>query len=283
MNIKKFKIVILTHGGSERLLEAVLALDEVEISGLIVEKATRPRRPFSEKVRRSIRYDGYAATFKKLAAKIVGSNSFGYKETEMIRKGQDLLKKRAAELGISFMEVSNYHDESTLKLLKSLDADLGILWGTNIISESVFAIPRLGSINLHQGLAPLYRGGPTVFWELFHGEKEIGITIHFVSAQVDTGDIVLQKTVALDYDFLRYGLEYEKFLSDFRDSLIEPSAKMMAEAVRLIVNKEEQRIRQNIAIGKRYRLPTKRQKAELSRILRKRELQARRTSRSEDI
>ncbi len=73
--------------------------------------------------------------------------------------------------------------------MKSADADLGILYGTNIIKETVFSVPKLGSINIHQGLAPLYRGGPTVFWELFNDEKEVGITVHFVAAKVDTCDI----------------------------------------------------------------------------------------------
>ncbi len=81
----------------------------------------------------------------------------------------------------------------------------------NIIKESVFSIPRFGSINIHQGLAPIYRGGPTVFWELFNGENEIGITVHFVAPKVDTGDIILQKTLPLEYDFSRYELNFENF------------------------------------------------------------------------
>ena len=144
------------------------------------------------------------------------------------------------------------------------------LYGTNIIRKAVFQIPKLGSINIHQGLAPIYRGGPTVFWELFNDEKEIGITVHFVAPKVDTGDLILQNTLPLEYDFDRYGLDYESFLADFRAILKEPSAQMMFGAIEQIALGEEQRTAQDTSIGKRYRLPTKREKDELLGLLERR-------------
>jgi methionyl-tRNA formyltransferase len=173
-------------------------------------------------------------------------------------------------MDVPVFEVENYHSDESLQLLSKADADLGILYGTNIVRESVFSIPRLGSINIHQGLAPMYRGGPPVFWELFNGEKEVGITVHFVAAAVDAGEIVMQTTVPLAYDHAKYGSDYESFLSDFRASLLEPSAELLAEAVRQIANGEEQRIKQDITAGKRYKLPVKAEKDKLLRILNKR-------------
>ena len=189
---------------------------------------------------------------------------------ETVRKGQNDLENCAEKLKIPLFKVENYHTESSINLLKETNADLGILYGTNIIKEAVFSIPKLGSINIHQGLAPFYRGGPTVFWELFNDEKELGITVHFVAPKVDTGDIILQKTVPLEYDFLRYGLDYEAFLQDFRASLKEPSAQLLAEAVRLISEGKEQRKKQDTRLGKRYKLPIKSEKDALLRVLKKR-------------
>ena len=57
----------------------------------------------------------------------------------------------------------NYQAEEAMGLMRAAEADLGIVWGTNILKECVFRIPRLGSINIHQGLTPYYRGGPPVF------------------------------------------------------------------------------------------------------------------------
>jgi folate-dependent phosphoribosylglycinamide formyltransferase PurN len=272
MNVEKFRIVILTHGGAELFLETVSALETVEIAGVFIETDTEPKRGLKQKIERSIRYDGYAATLKKFARKIFGGGNSG--ETEAMRANQNLLEKRAAQLNVPVFKVENYHAGESLKMLREARADLGVLYGTNIVKETVFSIPRLGSINIHQGLAPLYRGGPTVFWELFNGEKEIGITAHFVAPKVDTGDIILQQTLPLEYDFSRYDLDYETFLDDFRARLKEPSARLLTEAVRLIAEGAETRIKQDTSLGKRYRLPLKSEKDELLRILKKRRKQA---------
>jgi len=270
MSEKKLKVVVLTHGGAERLLEFLSALKNIEIAGVFVETATEPKRSFKQKIKRSVRYDGYLATLKKFA-KVFGGKSGGAEDLKSVRESQNDLEKAANELKIPLFKVENYHDEKVINLLCETGADLGILYGTNIIKESVFGIPHFGSINIHQGLAPIYRGGPTVFWELFNGEKEIGITVHFVAAKVDTGDIILQKTVPLEYDFSRYGLNYEEFLKDFRARLKEPSAQLIAEAVSLIAEGKEQRTKQDTSLGKRYRLPTKIEKDALLRVLRKRQ------------
>jgi folate-dependent phosphoribosylglycinamide formyltransferase PurN len=268
MNAEKFRIIILTHGGAELFLESVARLETVEIAGIFIETATERKRGLKQKIERSIRYDGCAATLKKFAAKIFGGGNTN--EPETARANQNALEKLAAQLNVPVFKVKNYHAEDSLKMLREARADLGVLYGTNIVKETVFSIPRLGSINIHQGLAPLYRGGPTVFWELFNGEKEIGITVHFVAPKVDTGDIILQETLPLEYDFSRYNLNYELFLEDFRARLKEPSARLLTEAVRLIAKGAETRIKQDTSRGKRYRLPLKSEKDELLRVLKRR-------------
>ncbi len=263
MSEKKLKVVILTHGGAERVLELLAAEENIEIAGVFVETAVEPKRNLKQKIERSIRYDGYLTTIKKIFLS-------KKKDAEIILSSQNEIEKTANENRIPFYKIENFHDEKTLDLLRETNADLGIIYGTNIIKESVFSIPRLGSINIHQGLAPFYRGGPPIFWELFNGEKEIGITVHFIAAKVDSGDIILQKTLPLEYDFARYGLNYEKFFQEFRILLREPSAQMIAEAVRLIAEGREQRVKQDANLGKRYRLPTKSEKNALLRVLKER-------------
>lgn len=270
MNEKKFKVIILTHGGAERLLELLSATKNIEIAGVFIETKTEPQRSLKQKIKRSIRYDGYLATFKKFSSVIFSGKNGGADELKQIQNNQNNLEKLANELKIPIYKVEDYHGAETINLMRKTEADLGVLYGTNIIKESVFSIPRLGSINIHQGLAPIYRGGPTVFWELFNDEKEIGITAHFVAAKVDTGDIVLQKTLPLEYDFSRYDLNYEDFLRDYRAALKEPSALLLAEAVRQIAEGKAKRIKQDTSLGKRYRLPTKTEKDALLRVLKKR-------------
>ncbi|MCY7345530.1 MAG: hypothetical protein LH614_04850 [Pyrinomonadaceae bacterium] len=273
MNGNKLKVVILTHGGANRLLELLAALEEIEIAGVYIETVTETPRNLMEKLKRSIRYDGYSATFKKFSAKFFGGANGGAEELKTVRESQKELEEAAEKLKIPVYRVENYHAEPAMNLLQKADADLGILYGTNIIKETVFSIPKRGSINIHQGLAPIYRGGPTVFWELYNNEQEIGITVHYVAPKVDTGDIILQKTLPLRYDFSRYGLNYENFLDDFRAALKEPSAQLTAEAVGLIAALKEPRTKQDTTVGKRYRLPTKAEKDALRRVLRRRQVE----------
>lgn len=261
---QKLRVILLTHGGAEMLLEKLLALDNIYLAGVFVETDITPRRSFKEKIKRSIRYDGYWATIKKFAGAFNRSGN-----DDEGKSGQDKFRGFAEKHGVSIHFVNNYHNEEAIKLMRDSQADLGIIYGTNIIKESVFGIPRFGSINLHQGLAPLYRGGPTVFWELFNDEKEIGLTVHYVAAKVDTGDIILQETIPLEYDF-KYGVRFEDFLDEFRAALKEPSAKLVAEAVRQIAEGNAPRRQQDTSIGTRYRLPIKKEKDELRRRLKKR-------------
>ncbi len=269
MNEKKFKVIILTHGNPNLLLELLAKLEQVEIAGVFVETRTQPERSVREKLERSIKYDGIWKTLKKFAVKIIG-RSEGAEDLETVRKNQAELDKFAGKLKIPIQKVENYHSAEAKKLLRASGADLGILYGTNIIKKEVFSIPKKGSINVHQGFTPDYRGGPSIFWELFNDEKEVGVTVHFVAAKVDTGDVILQKKFPLRYDFEKFDLDYERFLEDFRENLKQPMAEMITEAVRQIAGGAQQRIKQDLSIGKRYRLPVKSEKDAMVRVLRER-------------
>ncbi len=247
------RLIVLTHGGAEIVLEKLHDLKNIEIVGVFVETVTTPSRGLAEKIRRSIRYDGVFETVKKLFPKTDG----GPTQTTV-----GATVEIADELGLTVYEVDNFHSETSIAIMRKADADLGVIYGTNIIKENVFSIPKLGSINLHQGRAPHYRGGPPIFWELFNGEKEIGITVHFVASKVDTGDIILQKILSLKYDFA-YGARFEEFIASFQMGLREESANLVAESVKLIATGNVERKPQDTSIGKRYRLPVKKEKDEM--------------------
>ena len=269
MTQKRLRVIALTHGGSELAVTALAALECVEIAGIFVETDTIRPRGLRERTLRSIRYDGYAATAAKIVRKGVGISRTGDDDLKRLADSVDLLRRMAAELTVPFHLVSNYHLDDSLELMRAANADLGVLLGTNILKEPVFSIPRLGSINLHQGLAPLYRGGPSVFWELYNGEREVGLTIHSVAPKVDTGDIILQRTLPLEYDY-SYGLGFEQFIEDYRRNLRLPCANLLAEAVRMIAEGTAQPKSQDPGLGTRYRLPVKKEKDKLRHLLRER-------------
>jgi methionyl-tRNA formyltransferase len=261
------RVILLTHGGAELVLREICARTDLELVGVFIETKRSPERPLKEKLRRSVRYDGYLETVKKFGGKLLGRNGHG---AEVVSDGAgDATAETAESLGVPVHFVDDYHSEETIDLIRRADADLGIVFGTNIIKESVFGLPKLGSINLHQGLAPFYRGGPPVFWELFNGEREVGLTVHFVASKVDTGDIILQKTVPLAYDW-GYGDDFQRFIDDYRRELRTDCAEMVAEGAAMIAKGDFPRIVQDTTLGKRYRLPVKSEKDELRRRLSRR-------------
>ncbi len=270
MKNKKFRVIVLTHGGAKELLQELSVIYEIDVVGVFLELETEQKRTIIQKLRRSVRYDGLVPSLLKIPGFISGKRGLSKQISERNAVEQSELVLTASRLNIPIFEVQNFHLQEAKDQLKSAHADLGIVYGTNIIRESVFSIPRLGCLNLHQGNAPYYRGGPSVFWELMNDEDKIGITIHFVAPKVDTGDIVRQEFVNLSYDHMQYGHNFEAFLADFRSTLIGTSARLMASAVRDIATNCYQLIPQNTSLGKRYRIPTKKEKDLLRKRLKAR-------------
>lgn len=72
-------------------------------------------------------------------------------------------------------------------------ADIGVSNGySQIISPQLLKMFPKGIINIHGALLPQYRGGNVLNWVLVNGEKETGVTIHYMDEGIDTGDIIAQ-------------------------------------------------------------------------------------------
>lgn len=66
-----------------------------------------------------------------------------------------------------------------------------------MIKPAILDIPPKGCLNLHGSLLPKYRGRCPINWVLIHGEKETGVTLHYMTPNPDDGDIVCQKKFAI--------------------------------------------------------------------------------------
>jgi peptidoglycan/xylan/chitin deacetylase (PgdA/CDA1 family) len=85
------------------------------------------------------------------------------------------------------------HSEKTLEAVRAFRPDLGLVLAAPVLKPSLFEIPRLGTINLHKGILPQFRGMPPAFWELYQDSTELGCTIHRVDRGLDTGPILLEQ------------------------------------------------------------------------------------------
>lgn len=86
--------------------------------------------------------------------------------------------------------------KDTLAQVRQFGPDLGVSLAAPILKAPLFEIPRSGTINLHKGKLPDFRGMPPVFWEFVNGEPEVGCTIHRVERGLDTGPILLERSLA---------------------------------------------------------------------------------------
>ena len=88
----------------------------------------------------------------------------------------------------------------------------------DMVKQAIRAIPRFGALNLHGSLLPRYRGRSPINWQLVHGERESGVTLHDMVARADAGDIVGQERVAVGPDDTAIEL-YKKLLPAARSVL----------------------------------------------------------------
>ncbi|HEY6349370.1 MAG TPA: formyltransferase family protein [Candidatus Angelobacter sp.] len=66
-----------------------------------------------------------------------------------------------------------------------------------ILKEKLLELPPLGCINVHHAPLPRYKGMMPTFWQMYHGEKEVGVTIHYMAARVDEGEALLQEQLPI--------------------------------------------------------------------------------------
>jgi methionyl-tRNA formyltransferase len=69
-----------------------------------------------------------------------------------------------------------------------------------MIPPAVLEMARRGAFNLHGSLLPRYRGRAPVNWVLVNGETQTGVSLHYMVAKPDAGDLVDQEAVAIDFD-----------------------------------------------------------------------------------
>ncbi len=93
---------------------------------------------------------------------------------------------------------NNVDFEEEIKKL-NIDIVCVVAYG-KILPQSFLDIPKYGCINVHGSLLPKYRGAAPIQRAVLNGETETGITTMFMDAGMDTGDIILSKSISIGPD-----------------------------------------------------------------------------------
>lgn len=155
---------------------------------------------------------------------------------------------------VEVIEALDIHAPEVLERVRRFDADLGISLGAPILKASLFRLPRRGTINLHSGRVPDFRGAPPAFWELVHGATTIGATVHWMDEGLDTGAVIAAAEAPI-YPHDR--------LADVEARAGELGTLMLETALHRLAAGEAPVQPQPAAGGATHRFPTLRQRAAL--------------------
>lgn len=137
------------------------------------------------------------------------------------------IKQYAAAHGLPVLQPEKLKDPAFLDELRALRADLQIVVAFRMLPEAVWAMPRLGTFNLHASLLPQYRGAAPINWAVINGETETGVTTFFLRHAIDTGDIIRQvRTPIADTDTA----------GDVHDRLMHIGGRLVVETVDSILD-----------------------------------------------
>jgi methionyl-tRNA formyltransferase len=147
-------------------------------------------------------------------------------------RGQKLessaVKKYAVKAGISsILQPPNLKDPAFHEELRLLNPDLQVVVAFRMLPESIWALPKKGTINLHASLLPRYRGAAPVNHVIINGETETGVTTFFIRHEIDTGNILFQERVAIGDN---------ETAGELHDRLMKTGAELVIKTVRSIID-----------------------------------------------
>lgn len=103
-----------------------------------------------------------------------------------------------AEIEGACSEIGTCLQDRDTGLVRLCEVDIALTQRFDLIEKSAFQAPRLGVVNLHPSLLPLYRGVHPLSWALIRGESQTGVTLHVIDEGIDTGPILMQSIVPIE-------------------------------------------------------------------------------------
>ncbi len=102
------------------------------------------------------------------------------------------VKNIAKDHHIPYIEIKKVNSGEHLSYLRKKMPDIIVSSSGQFFKEELLKLPKIACINRHSALLPKYGGVLPVFWAMYNGEKEIGVSIHYMTKEIDKGDILYQ-------------------------------------------------------------------------------------------
>ena len=191
--------------------------------------------------------------------KIVGAVTVADKPSGRgLSVNESAVKKFAVAHGIPILQPLKLKDPEFLEQLKAWKADLFVVVAFRMLPEEVWAMPKLGTINLHAALLPQYRGAAPINWAVINGESMTGVTTFMIDKNIDTGGIILRE---------EYRIGADETAGQVHDVLMEKGAELVVDTVKgLVEGSVETRLQQSFIQGAEVLKPAPKLTRELCHI-----------------
>jgi len=175
-----------------------------------------------------------------------------------LKVNESAVKRYAVEHGIPVLQPVKLKDPQFLNDLKAFKADLFVVVAFRMLPEEVWAMPRLGTFNLHAALLPQYRGAAPINWAVINGEQITGVTTFMIDKDIDTGGIIFRQ---------EHRIKETDTAGDIHDALMGIGANLVVETVEAIIQKNvETRVQRSFIQGSEVLKPAPKLTRELCHI-----------------
>ena len=111
------------------------------------------------------------------------------------------IKMEALRLGLPVFQPERINAESSLERLAVVPPDAIVVAAYGqLLKAGVFTLAPLGTVNIHASLLPAYRGAAPINWAIIRGDTRTGITTFLIDAGMDTGELLLQRSIDIAPD-----------------------------------------------------------------------------------
>lgn len=195
-SVQTKRIIFCTYSSlySSIVLEQLIANGTVEVVAII--NSTRVLNP---------KYGFIRGALKQIQLSGLRYASYLFMVTDLFRWLQPLLRLKKSVHGLAkqhdipLLDTVDMNNLESINFIKQSQPDY--LLGAHLnqlVKPAVLDLPDLECINIHPSILPSYKGVDPVFYALLNKEKEIGVTLHKMSEDFDSGKTLAQKTISAD-------------------------------------------------------------------------------------
>lgn len=230
------RILILTSNSYRQVFFTNEISKHYEVVGIVVEqKFSKGNR--IHKFLRSINYNPLKFLLKIYYKIRLSKIDRRYVDAEInMLLGGDRFK--SFPRGPVILTTDDINSRAVFGFIRKMQPNIILVSGTTLVRKNIIELaPPKGIVNMHTGLSPYYRGGPCTFWCLFNAQLEyIGVTIHYLTTGIDSGDIILSERETL--------IEPTDNEATLDSKVITRGAGLMIRAIELIFDGSAPRVPQ---------------------------------------